>query len=159
MKLLNRAVLEVLAVLAAAVGFSIYFTYPLAFHFGNHLAELGDTRLNTYIHAWVTHTLTTNPSQLFNTNMFYPARNTLAGSENLLGNQILFAPVYLLTGNPIAAQNFVTLAALFLSAITLYWLLRSVALPRWAAAVAGLVYGFSLPRLAQLGHMQLLSSQ
>ena len=159
MQLLNRAVLEVLAVFAAAVGFSIYFTYPLAFHFGNHLAELGDSRLTTYIHTWVTHTLTTHPLQLFDMNMFYPARNTLAGTENLLGNQILFAPVYLLTGNPIAAQNFVTLAALFLSAITLYWLLRSVSLPSWAAAVGGLVYGFALPKLAQLGHMQLLSSQ
>ncbi len=159
MKFLNRAVLEVLAVVAAAIGFSIYFTYPLAFHFTNHLSELGDTRLNTYIHAWVTHTLTTNPSQLPNMNMFYPARNTLAGSENLLGNQILFAPVYLLTKNPVAAENFVTLAALFLSAITLYWLLRSVSLPAWAASVGGLVYGFCLPRLAQLGHMQLLNSE
>lgn len=161
MKFLNRAVLEVLAVVAAAIAFSIYFTYPLAFHLGNRLAELGDSRLTTYIQAWGTHALITYPRQLFDMNMFHPALNTMAGSENLLGNQLLFAPIYLATGNPVAAQNSVILASFFLSAISLYWLLRSVALPAWAAAVGAFVYGFALPRTAQaqLGHMQLLSTQ
>lgn len=153
------ALAEVLLVFAIAVCFSIYFTYPMAFHLGNHLAELGDSRLTTYIQAWGTHALTSHPAELFQMNMLYPSRNTLAGSENLLGNQLLFAPVYLLTGNPVLGQNFVILASFFLSAMTMYWLLRSAALPLGAAAVGGFVYGFALPRLGQLGHMQLLSTE
>lgn len=159
MKCINRTALEIVLAFGAAIGLSIYFTYPLAFHLGNNLAELGDSRLTVYIQAWGTHTLTTHPRQLFNMNMFYPALNTMAGSENLLGNQLLFAPVYLLSGNPVAANNFVILASFFLSAMALYWLLRSVALPMWAAAVGGFIYGFALPRLGQLAHMQLLSTE
>lgn len=161
MKFFQKTAIKILLPCAAVLCFLIYFTYPLSFHLGDSLAELGDSRLNTYIQAWGTHALLTHPRQLFDMNMFYPARNTMAGSENLLGNQLLFAPVYLLTGNPVAAQNFVILASFFLSALALYWLLRSVGSPVWAAAVGGLVYGFGLPRSAQaqLGHMQLLSTQ
>lgn len=159
MKCFKKTGLEALLVFGSAILFSIYFTYPLISHFGNNLAELGDSRLTTYIQAWGTHALTTNPRRLFDMNMFYPALNTMAGSENLLGNQLLFAPVYLLSGNPVAGNNFVILSSFFFSAIAMYWLLRSVALPIWAAAVGGFVYGFALPRLGQLGHMQLLSTQ
>lgn len=158
-KVWNKAILEALLICCAAIGFSVYFTYPLAFHLGDRLPELGDSRLNAYIDAWVTHSLTTRPSQLFDTNMFYPARNTLALSENLLGNQLLFAPVYLLTKNPVTAQNFVILASFFLSAVTMYWLLRSSALSAGASAAGALVYGFALPRMGQLNHMQLLSTE
>jgi len=151
--------LEALVMVLIAVCFSIYFTRPLAFRLRNTLPELGDSRLNAYIQAWDTHALITGPRRLFDTNMLYPTRNTLAGSENLLGNQLLFAPVYLLTGNPAIAHNLVILASFILSALTMYLLLRSVALPASAAVVGSFIYAFAFPRLAQLGHMQLLSTQ
>jgi len=124
-----------------------------------HLVELGDSRLNTYLQAWVTHALTTNPAQLFNTNMYYPTKNTLAGSENLLGNQWLFAPVYLISGNPVLATNLVILASFFLSALTMYLLVRTITQEPMGAGMAGFVYAFALPRVAQMDHMQLLSMQ
>jgi len=120
---------------------------------------MGDSRLNCYIQAWDTHALITRPRGLFHTNMLYPTRNTLAGSENLLGDQLLFAPVYLLTGNPVLAHNLVIIASFFFSALTMYLLLRSVDLTWSAATIGSVVYGFALPRVAQLGHMQLLSTQ
>jgi hypothetical protein len=150
---------ECLVVVLISLCFSIYFTRPLAFELRNTLPELGDSRLNCYIQAWDTHALITHPRELFHTNMLYPTRKTLAGSENLLGNQLLFAPVYLLAGNPVLGHNLVILASFFLSALTMYLLLRSVALPWSAAAVGSFVYAFALPRIAQLGHMQLLSTQ
>jgi hypothetical protein len=39
------------------------------FHLKNTLPELGDSRLNVYIQAWDTHSLTTHPRDLFNMNM------------------------------------------------------------------------------------------
>src|SRR5271157_3648269 len=93
---------EALVVSLFAVLLTIYLTYPLASQMGTHLAELADSKFSTYVHAWVTHALTTRPTQLWNMNFFYPATNTLACSENWLGDQLLFAPVYLLTKNPVA---------------------------------------------------------
>ena len=118
--------------------------------------ELGDSLLNAYLQAWVTHALSTH-AILFDTNMFYPAKDTLALSENMVGNQLLFAPVYLLTKNPILASNFVILSSFVLCALTVYLLVRYVTGSPWASAVAGMVFAFAPVRLSQLGHMQLLS--
>lgn len=152
-------IIEAILVFVAALGFSVYFLYPLSLNMGAHLHELGDSRLNAYIQAWDTHALLHHPLRLFDTNMYYPSRYTLAGSENLLGTQLLFAPAYLLTGNPAFACNLVILGSFLLCAVTMYLLMRCITGDPFAAAIAGFVYGFALPRVAQLSHMQLLSMQ
>jgi hypothetical protein len=156
---LKRALGESVIVAGAAVAGTVYFTWPLADKMSTHLVELGDSRLNAYVQAWGTHALTTDPFKLFSPNMYYPFENALAGSENLLGNQWLFAPIFLMSGNPALATNVVILASFFLSALTMYLLVRMITGEPSAAAVSGLVYGFALPRVAQLNHMQLLSMQ
>src|SRR5919109_5281469 len=81
-------------------------TYPLIRYFGTQLpGGIGDPLLVTWILAWGSHALTTDPLNLFNANIFYPVQNTLALSEHMVGVVPLFAPVYLLTGNPIFAYN------------------------------------------------------
>ena len=159
MKLSKRKIVEIALVLAVALAGTLFFTWPLPAKMSTELMELGDTRLTAYLQAWVTHALTTDPSRVFSPNMFHPTRNALAGSENMFGNQWLFAPVYLLSGNPVLATNIVILASFFLCALTMYLLVRMVTGEIPAAAVAGFVYAFALPRVAQLSHMQLLSMQ
>ena len=41
----------------------------------------GDTQLNEWIMAWVVHQLPRDPLRLFDANIFYPAKDTLAFSN------------------------------------------------------------------------------
>jgi len=149
-------VIECATVLVVAVAFTLWLTYPLAFRMASRAIELLDSQLNAYLQAWVTHALSTH-AVLFDTNMFYPARDTLALSENMLGTQFVFAPVYLLTGNPILASNSVILSSFIFCALTMYLLVRYATASPWASAVAATVFAFAPVRLSQLAHMQLLS--
>jgi hypothetical protein len=151
--------IEILVVVISALLLSVYLTRPLAFDMQDHAIELGDSRLNAYLQAWVAHSLASDPRHLFDTNMFYPAKNTLAFSENMLGNQLIFGPVYAATKNPILASNFVILTSFWLCALGMYLLARYLTGSPWAAAIAGFVFAFAPVRLFQMGHMQLLSME
>jgi hypothetical protein len=59
------------AVLFAAL--TVLLTNPLALHLWNSVPDKQDALLNTWIVAWVGHALVSEPLNLFNTNIFYPA--------------------------------------------------------------------------------------
>ena len=86
---------------------TIHLTYPLAVHLGT-LGRIDNTDAQFAIWnvAWVARTLVVDPRHVFDANIFYPHRNTLAYSENNLGAGILAIPVYWATRNPFAAHNF-----------------------------------------------------
>ena len=86
-------------------------TYPIAFKLG-HVGRVdnGDGQLSIWNVAWVARTLVVDPLHVFDANIFYPHRGTLAYSENNLGAGALAIPVYWATRNPYAAHNFVDAA-------------------------------------------------
>jgi hypothetical protein len=89
-----------------------------------------DVLLNVWTLAWGTHAVTTDPSRFFDSNALYPTQRALSYSDHQLGVLPWFAPVYLLTGNPILAYQ----AALFLSAISCGWLF-ALLVTRWTGRV------------------------
>ncbi len=64
-----------------------------------------DERLVAWILAWVAHALATDPWHLFDANINYPAPGQLAGIEHFLSTQVVFGPVFWLTGNAILGAN------------------------------------------------------
>src|SRR6202011_1184481 len=72
-------------------------------------ADDPDTHLFMWTLAWDAHAFARQPLSMFEANIFYPNRNTLAYSENLIGSAIFVAPVLWLTGNPVLAVNAVSL--------------------------------------------------
>jgi len=149
-----RAVLLVGGFLALAV----LETSPLVRHFATHLGSQGtDVLHQSWILAWDTHALATDPRHLFDANLGYPLERSLAFSDHLLGILPLFAPVYLLTGNVVVGFNTVVvlsavLAALGGVALAWWWSRRW-----WPAVVAGTLFGFAPLRLSQIGHLQMLT--
>jgi hypothetical protein len=93
-------------------------TYPLVARLGSvGRVDSDDGRLSIWNVAWVARTLVVDPVHLFDANIFYPDRTTLAYSESNIGAGLLAVPVYWLSGgNPYAAHNFVVLVAFALSA-------------------------------------------
>ena len=104
-------------VVLAAAALTAALTYPIAFKLGSvGRVDNGDGRLSIWNVAWVARTLVVDPLHVFDANIFYPHRGTLAYSENNLGAGAVAVPVYWATRNPYAAHNFAMLLAFVLSA-------------------------------------------
>src|ERR1700750_1216796 len=114
---------ELGVVLLASAILTAALTYPVAFKLG-HVGRVdhGDGQLSIWNVAWVARTLVADPLHVFDANIFYPHRGTLAYSENNLGAGVLALPVYWLTGNAYAAHNSAVLAAFLLSVVGMYYL-------------------------------------
>ena len=118
--------------------------------------DSGDARHGIWNVAWVAHALTTHPASLFDANIFYPHRGTLAYSEANIVAGVVAAPVWVVTKNPYAAFNVVVLVAFAAAALSAFLLVRVLGGSRLGAAIAGLIYGFSPYMFAHIPHIQLL---
>jgi hypothetical protein len=148
----DASVAIVVALLLAAL-----LTWPLVARLGSAgRIDSGDGRHGVWNVAWVAHALTSDPTSLFNANIFHPHRQTLAYSEANMVAGLVATPVYLLTGNPIASYNAVVLLAFAAAALSAFLLVRVLGGSRLGAAIAGLAYGFSPYMFAHLAHIQLL---
>ena len=153
----RRRALAGAGVVALGILLAAIFTYPLVTGFG----ELGRVRLNDgrwsiWVTAWVAHALTTDPRRLYDANIFYPHRGTLAFSEPNIGAGLLAAPVYALTRNPIAAHNAAFFAAFVLAFCAAWALARYVTGRNGPAVLAGVVFAFCPYVLSHTAHIQLL---
>ena len=144
-------------VLLASTILTVALTYPTAFKLG-HVGRIdnGDGKLSIWNVAWVARTLPTDPWHVFDANIFYPHRGTLAYSENNLGAGALAVPVYWVTRNPYAALNAAMLLAFVLSATGMFYLVRYLTGDRRAAAVSAIAFAFCPFVFAHTAHIQLL---
>ena len=115
-----------------------------------------DTQFLIWNVAWVARTLILDPLHVFDANIFYPHRGTLAYSEANLGAGVLASPVYWATGNPYAAHNFALLSSFVLSATGSYYLVRYLVGDRRAAAIAGICFAFCPYVFGRIPHIHLL---
>lgn len=154
----SRLIVEIVAASVFFFAMTAMKTYPLILHSTTHISpDPGDPLLNTWIMAWDFHALTTDPWKLFNANILYPAENTLAFSEHLMGVLPIFAPAYVLTGNPIFAYNLVFFLSFLLSGISMFFLIQYWTQEFWASLISGFLFAFAPIRFGQLGHLQLLN--
>jgi len=117
-----------------------------------------DFYLITWTLSWVSHALATHPAALFDGNTYFPAKLTVAYSENLLGYVPLFAPVYWLSDNPILALNVMGALTYPLGALFTYRFAR-LYMGDVAAALSGFFYVFTLARYTSPPHFHVLGSQ
>ena len=97
-----------------------------------------------------------DPLHVYDANIFYPHRGTLAYSENNLGAGALAVPVYWATRNPYAALNFAMLLGFTLSGTGMYYLVRYLTSDRRAAVVSAIGFAFCPFVFAHTAHIQLL---
>ena len=134
---------------------TVAHTWPLATN-PARLARVdsGDMLLNTWIMGWVAHQLPRDPLHLFDANIFWPDRLTLAYSEHLLLQTVLTLPVRWLGGSPVLAHNLAMLAGFALTGWA-FCLLGRRWTGSWAAGlVAGSLATFNTHTLTRLAHVQ-----
>ena len=92
-------------------------TWPLAIRAGSAgRVDSGDGEFSIWNVAWVARTLVVDPLGLYDANIFYPHRGTLAYSEANLGAGFMAVPFYWASGqNPYVAHNAVVLVAFILA--------------------------------------------
>jgi len=73
--------------------------------------ENADLYLNVWILAWIARAAANDPTALFDGNIFYPAANTIAGSENMLAHLPVTVPVMAATGSALAVLKAMALGA------------------------------------------------
>jgi hypothetical protein len=156
---MNKVHATTVAGLLLFVVVSLIFTYPLASHLADAVEDRQDALLNVWITAWDGHQLLTDPLHLFDANIFYPYRYTLAYSELLLGNALLALPITAASGNPVLGYNVALLLSFILSGLGTYLLVRRLTGRPGAGLVAGLIFAFSSYQMSNLAQAQLLAMQ
>ena len=145
--------------LALFAALTAVMTYPQVFRMADGVHDPADPLMVTWVLAWVAHQLPNAPAHIFDANIFYPERNTLAYSETLLVPGALAAPLYWLGVGPIFIYNLVFLSGFALSGVGVALLVRRLTGNTGAALVAGIVFAFPPYRIDHYAHLQLQQTQ
>jgi hypothetical protein len=140
-----------------ALVLAVVMTWPLA----TGLGRLGRTTTMDGLYGiwnvgWVAHTIVTHPASLFDANIFYPHRGTLAYSEANIVAGIVGIPAWLLTGNAYAAHNTALLFAFATSFLGMWLLARYLSGRGETSVVAGILFAFCPYFYSHSAHVQLL---
>jgi len=137
------------------VALAVVHTWPLASAPGLlSRNDVADTVLHEWILAWVAHQLVTNPFHLFDANIFYPERYTLAYSDHLIVQSLMGAPLTWAGFSPVFVHNVVLIAGYALSGWTTAYVLTRWTGSRAAGILSGSLVAFSAFTLTRLPQIQ-----
>ncbi|MET7401451.1 hypothetical protein ABZS66_49015 [Dactylosporangium sp. NPDC005572] len=144
----------------AAIGsvvLAAIMTWPTLKHPASTIPQdIWDPTLQAWQMSWAGHILTTDPTQLWNANAFFPNKYSYAFSDTLLG----YAPAGMIGSGPVAAivrYNIIFVLIFALAFFGAYALARQLGAGRTGAAVAGAAFAYAPWRLGQAGHLHVLS--
>ena len=144
-----------LAALALFAAFAVAHTWPLAFAPATTgRVDHADTLLNAWILAWVPHALATHPLRLFDANIFFPSRDTLAFSEHLFVPALMGAPLTWTGAPPLLVHNLLLIAGMALTGWAWCMLGWRWTRDAYAAVFIGTVAAFNAHTLTRLPHVQ-----
>nr|WP_296075385.1 hypothetical protein [uncultured Actinoplanes sp.] len=142
----------------ASVVLAVALTWPtLQYPLHTLPQDIWDPSRQAWQIAWSGHILITDPVRLWQSNAFYPEPNSFAFGDSLLG----YAPAGMLGEGPLAATlryNILFVLAHALLAIGGYALVRQLGSGRTGAAVAAVAIAYAPWRLAQEGHLDIVSA-
>ncbi len=131
-------------------------SYPLVVNLTSaSRLDNGDARLNAWAISWVAHQLVENPIELFEANIFYPLRHSLAYSEHLTLQGLLALPLLAITDDLVLTNNLILLFSMFASALGMYFLAWTLTKNHLASILTGLFFSFAPFRFNRLPHIQM----
>jgi hypothetical protein len=96
-----------------------------------------DLYLNVWILAWLAHAAVHAPRQLFDGNIYYPAPDTIVGSENMFAHLPVTIPVLAATGNALTVLKAMALESFVLAGLAMFAFVYHRTRDATAALVAG----------------------
>ncbi|MCC6163186.1 MAG: hypothetical protein IT182_07535 [Acidobacteria bacterium] len=143
---------------ALGVLLAVAMTWPMAARFGSAARlNFGDGEWSLWSVTWVAHALTTEPTALFQANIFHPDRDTLAYSEANVVTGALGVPFHLATGgNPYATHNGAIMTGLVLSFVLAWAFAESLGATAAASAAFAIAFTYCPYLFARTAHIQLM---
>ena len=140
------------------VAVALALLWPLPLRLTTHMTgdPFGDPLLNAWVLGWDAERLRHGLQGLWQAPLFYPAPDTLAWSEHLLGIAVFVAPAYWLTGNLVLVYNIALLGSIVLAGVGMYLLIRELTGRSDAAWLGGLLFACLPYRVAELTHLQVM---
>ena len=137
---------------------AVAMTWPMARKFDRSARlNFGDGEWSVWSVTWVAHALTTQPTALFQANIFHPDRDTLAYSEANVVTGALGVPFHLATGgNPYATHNGAILTALTLAFVFAWALAETLGASSALAAAFAIAFTYCPYLFARTAHIQLM---
>jgi hypothetical protein len=142
------------AVLAFLIVVTAFLTWPQVAHLGTHVAAHDDPLLSLWRLSWVAHALSSNVP-LFDGNIFYPHRGTLAYSDATLLQGVLAAPWLWSHVNPVLVYNVLLLAGIVTSGLGMFVLVRDLMGNDDAALVSAVIFTLAPYRVEHFMHLEL----
>ena len=135
---------------------TIVMTWPLAAGLTHDIpGDFGDPLFTSWVLSWdATHL----GRGWWSANIFAPHPLALAYSEHFLPQALQVLPIYAITKNPILCYNLLFLSTFVLSGLGMFLLGRELTGSVAAGLVAGLAFAFAPYRIANIPHLQVLSS-
>lgn len=113
----RHPVASVTAIVTLLVG---ALTWPQCLHLRTQFAWHNDPQFSIWRLAWIAHALRVDPHHLFDANIFYPARQTLAYSDATLLEGAVAAPLFWAGVPPILIYNLLLLAGFVGSGVAMF---------------------------------------
>ena len=143
------------AVVALFVALTVLMTWPQTQHLGTHVADAEDPLLSIWRISWIAHALPRHPLDLFNGNIFYPEKRTLAFTDSVLIQGLAGAPLLWMGVPAVAVYNLLLLGSIALSGAAMWLYAFQVTGSPYAAVLAGIVFAFVPFRFDHLQHLEL----
>ncbi len=153
-RLSSRARLALVVVVIFAA-LTLVMTWPQARVFGSDAFPHQDVYFNMWRLEWVAHAIATRTPQIFDANIFYPERRTLALSDAMLVQGFIAAPLIWIGLSPVVVHNVMLLGAIAMSGAAMFALVLYLTRSRGAAFLAGIVFAFAPYRFEHIMHMEL----
>jgi len=147
--------LRSLAVALLFVALTIAMTWPQAQYLGSRVYDTDDPLLSIWRVSWIAHILPTNPSELFNGNIFYPEARTLAYSDSVLLQGLAGAPLIWLGVSRVTTYNVLLLLSIALSGWAMWRYAMHLTGDMNGSVLAGIVFAFVPYRFDHYQHLEL----
>lgn len=148
----NASIAGVLALVTALTAFG---TWPQAGRMASHLVEHQDAYFSIWRTSWIAHALATAPGRLFDTNIFHPAKGTLAYSDAMLLQGLLAAPFHWAAVSPVLIYNALLLAGFVGSGLAMFVLARHLTGRVGPALVSAAAFTMAPYRFEHIMHLEL----
>jgi hypothetical protein len=147
---------EALRAALVFVVLTVVMTWPQARDVRTHVAAHFDSYFSLWRLAWIAHQLPTAPTELFEGNIFYPQRLTLALSDPILLPGLIAAPLLWAGASAVVTYNLLILGSFVLSGLAAWLLARHITGSDAAGYLAGIIFAFAPYRFEHLFHLEIL---
>lgn len=135
---------------------TVVMTWPQVLYLRSHVASHFDAYFSMWRLGWIAHQLLHAPFALFDGNIFYPQRLTLALSDPILLPGALAAPLLWLQTPPVIVYNLLVLGSFVLCGATAWALGTRLTGSAGAGVLAGIVFAFAPYRFEHYFHLEIL---